>query len=291
MRILLAFIGIFILSLVIGAVISYPIYRLMTSWFEPEFERLANRIVLFSALFFVFLLVRNLGFKTWYAIGFESSMKEFWMNFAKGFGYGLLIMSPVTLGLLLTKNRTVDPDWYWAIDSILPLIMLAFISGFLVSLIEETLIRGAMIAAIKKQSTVAFTVITTSFIYAMTHFIKPEIEIAATDVTWASGFILLKNAFIPFFSPLTLLDSFIALFLAGTLLAIIRVQTNKLGLCIGIHAGWVFSIKVLKKMTDSNIHSEFAYLTGSYDKVVGYLAAVCILIAIVIFLRANKLKA
>jgi len=34
----------------------------------------------------------------------------------------------------------------------------------------------------------------------------------------------------------------------------------------------------------------FAFLTGSYDKIIGYLAAICISIAIVIFLRSNKTR-
>lgn len=291
MRVLLAFIAILILALLVGAIISYPIYLIVSIWFEPEFERLANRIVLISALIFVFLKVRTLGFETWQDIGFESNKKEFWINLLKGFVYGILIMSPVVGGLLLTNNRTIDPDWEWSMASLQPLLLIALISGLLVSLIEETLIRGAMLTAIQKQSSAIFAITTTSFIYAATHFIKPENEIATEDVAWSSGFILLKDAFTPLLSPLNILDSFIALFLAGVLLAIIRVRTNKLAICIGIHAGWVFCIKVFKKITDSNINSEFAYLKGSHDNVVGYLAAICILIAIVVFIRANKSKA
>ena len=290
MRILFAFIVLLMLALVIGAIISYPAYIFLANWFEPEFESVANRAVLLSALILIFLAMRILGFKLWQEIGFDSNKIVFWKNSSVGFGYGVLIMSPVIAGLLLTKNRLIGLNLDWSLASVFTLLFTALIAGFVVSLIEETLIRGAMFTAVRKQSSTLFAIVTTSFIYAFIHFLKPEIEISADEISWLSGFILLKSAFIPFLSPTNIIDSFIALFLAGTLLAIIKARTNKLALCIGMHAGWVFVIKVFKRVTDSNYYSEFAFLTGSYDKVIGYLAAICLSIAIIIFLRSNKAK-
>lgn len=290
MRILFAFIVLLMLALIIGATISYPAYIFLANWFEPEFESVANRVVLLSALILIFLAMRKLGFKSWQEIGYDSNKMDFWKNLSVGFGYGILIMSPVIAGLLFTKNRIIDLDLDWYLASIFTLLLTALMAGFVVSLIEETLIRGAMFTAVRKQSSVLFAIVTTSFIYAFVHFLKPEIEISADEISWLSGFILLKSAFIPFLSPTNIVDSFIALFLAGTLLAIIKARTNKLALCIGMHAGWVFVIKVFKRVTESNYSSEFAFLTGSYDKVIGYLAAICISIAIVIFLRSNKMR-
>ena len=290
MRILFAFIVLLMLALVIGAIISYPAYIFLANWFEPEFESVANRAVLLSALILIFLAMRILGFKSWQEIGFDSNKIDFWKNSSVGFGYGVLIMSPVIAGLLLTKNRLIGLNLDWSLASVFTLLFTALIAGFVVSLIEETLIRGAVFTAVRKQSSTLFAIVTTSFIYAFIHFLKPEIEISTDEIAWLSGFILLKSAFITFLSPTNIIDSFIALFLAGTLLAIIKARTNKLALCIGMHAGWVFVIKVFKRVTDSNYYSEFAFLTGSYDKVIGYLAAICLSIAIIIFLRSNKTK-
>ncbi len=288
MRALLSFIALLIIALIIGAIISYPVYLFLANWFEPEFEGVASRIVLLTVLILIFFAVKIFGIQSWQDIGYGANKKEFWKNLLVGIGLGILIMSPVIAGLLLTKNRVLVVDWDWSLTRFLPLALTALVSGLLISLIEETLIRGAMLTVIQRQSSIFFAIISTSFIYAFIHFIEPEVKIDPNDITWDSGFILLQSAFSLFSSPTNIFDSFIALFLAGALLAIIKVRTNKLSICIGIHTGWVFIIKIFRKITDPNMQSEYAYLTGSYDNVIGYLAAICIFIFITIFLRSKR---
>ena len=194
-------------------------------------------------------------------------------------------MSPVVVGLLITKNRVIDLDWGWSLSNLSSLLITALAAGLIIALIEETLFRGAMLTAIQRQSSNFFAVISTSCLYAFVHFLQPETSLVPNTLNWSSGFIVLKNAFLPLFQPTKLVDSFIALFLAGILLALIKIRTNKLSICIGIHTGWVFTIKLFKRVTDTNINSEYAFLTGSYDKVIGYLAAICITCAIIICIR------
>lgn len=57
---------------------------------------------------------------------------------------------------------------------------------------------------------------------------------------------------------------------------------------MGIHAGWVLAIKVFKRVTDTNALSDYAFLTGSYDKVIGYLAAICIAVFIILYLSLQN---
>ena len=128
----------------------------------------------------------------------------------------------------------------------------------------------------------------TSVLYAFVHFLQPEMHVDPGALGWASGFVLLVDAFAFLFSPLQVLDSFLALFAAGILLALVRVRTNRLALCIGIHAGWVFSIKAFKRVTDSNDGSAYAFLSGSYDQVIGYLAAVFLVLAIALYLGISR---
>jgi membrane protease YdiL (CAAX protease family) len=174
------------------------------------------------------------------------------------------------------------------IGNVAALALTAITSGLIIALLEETLFRGAMFTAIQKQSSVLFAVLATSLVYAFIHFLQPNIEFDSSNLNWASGFILLKNAFLHFTKLEHIIDSFIALFLAGVLLAIVRARSNRIALCMGIHAGWVIAIKIFKRVTDTNIYSEFSFLTGSYDKVIGYLAAICIAIFIVIYVKITR---
>ncbi len=288
---LLIFIAYFAIALLSGAAAAYPLHMFLSNWFELEFDRVTSRGVLLAAIILFLALYRKLGFGSWQDIGYNTGKKLFFADVAKGIGFGLLIMSPVIVGLLLTQNRTIDLGWEASISNIVGLLLTALLAGLIIAVLEETLFRGAMLGAIKKQSTILFAIAVTSLFYASVHFIQPNIEINANNLNWASGFVLLKNSFSEFGNFAQIFDSLIALFFAGVLLSIVRIRTNRIAYCIGIHAGWVIAIKVFKRVTDSNPQSEYAFLTGSYDKVIGYLAAISILLFIILllkFLNENK---
>ncbi len=288
---LLIFIAYFAIALLSGAAISYPLHAFLANWFELDFERVASRSVLIVAIILFIALYRKLGFESWRDIGYSSDKKQFFKDLAKGIGFGILIMSPVIVGLLITQNRVIDMGWEVSPLNILKLVITALIAGLIIAVLEETLFRGAMLGAIKKHSSAIFAVVVTSLFYALVHFIQPDIELDSETLNWTSGFVILKNALSGLANIPLIIDSLIALFLAGALLAIVRIRTNRIALCIGIHAGWVITIKIFKRVTDTNVHSDYAFLTGSYDKVLGYLATVCIAIFIALLLNIKIHKA
>lgn len=285
---LLVFVLLFAFVLVAGAALAYPVYTLLALVLEPEFERVANRTVLGLGLLTLLVLFRTFGFRTWQDIGFPPKGVQFFKDALHGFGVGLLIMGPVVTGLLLSQNRVLDLQWDWSLSSVVALLVTALVSGVAVALIEETVFRGALLTAVLRRGSASLAVASTSVLYAFVHFLQPEMHVDPGALGWASGFILLIDAFAFLFSPLQVLDSFLALFAAGILLAIVRVRTNRLALCIGIHAGWVFSIKAFKRVTDSNDGSAYAFLSGSYDQVIGYLAAAFLVLAIALYLGISR---
>lgn len=286
MQALLIFILLLVLALILGAGIAYPAHLLLSNWFELDFERVASRAVLLVAIILLLTQYKKFGFSTWSEVGFSHSRKEFFKQLRNGFLLGLIVMLPVVAGLLICGNRVIDPDWDFSFSNITSLVLIALIAGVIIGLIEETIFRGVMLTSIQKQSSALFAIITSSSIYALIHFLEPSIIIETPS--WLSGFEILHSALQPLLQPELIFDSFLALLLAGIFLAVIKVRTQQLVLCIGIHAGWVFTIKVFKRMTDANAASEFAFLTGNYDKVIGYFAALCIALAIIIFLNASK---
>lgn len=288
---LLIFITYFAIALLSGAAISYPLHTFLANWFELDFDRVASRSVLLMAIILFVAMYKRLGFSSWQAIGYNSDKKQFTLDLCKGIGFGIVIMLPVIAGLLITKNRTIDMGWEVSFVNVVGLIITSIVAGIIIGFLEETLFRGAMLSAIKKHSSAMLAVVATSLFYALVHFIEPDVELDANTLNWASGFVLLKTALPGITDIPSIADSFFALFLAGMLLAILRLRTNKIALCIGIHAGWVIAIKVFKRVTDSNPVSEYAFLTGSYDKVIGYLAAICITFFIILILNTSRQNA
>ena len=285
---LLIFIIYFAIALILGTAIAYPLHQILTTWFELEFDRVASRSVLLVAVILFIPLFKLLNFGSWQELGFSDTKKEFAKDLTKGIGLGILIMLPVIVGLLITQNRVFDPDWEISFVNITTLLLASILAGLVIALLEETLFRGAMLAAIKKHGSAMFAIVATSFIYALVHFLQPAIEFDANSLSWGSGFVLLKDSFLSLTQVSMIIDSFIALFLAGVLLAVVRIRSNKLALCMGIHAGWVLAIKVFKRVTDTNALSDYAFLTGSYDKVIGYLAAICIAVFIILYLSLQN---
>ena len=285
MHALLIFVLLLASVLIAGAALAWPVHTLLSLWFEPEFENVTSRTVLGLGILVFLAVFRMSGFRAWHEIGFEADSRQFWANAAKGFGAGILVMLPVVTGLLLVRNRVVDPEWDWSPGSLALLLATALIAGCIVSLIEESVFRGLLLSAIRRKGSVLLAVITTSFFYALVHFLRPGLEPDPDTLDWTSGFTLLREGLSALSSPIQYLDSFIALLAAGILLAVIRIRSGGLALCIGMHAGWVFTIKLFKRTTNSNDASAFAYLTGTYDHVIGYLAAVCLAVTILIYLK------
>lgn len=288
MPMLLAFIALFVLALLGGAICAYPLYVFLTSWFEPDFERVVSRCVLIIAIVLLVVTLKRLGFDSWRETGFNSSPAQFGRRLLKGFGAGVLIMLPLVAGLLIFKDRVIDTGWDWSPHGLLLLLTTAAATGLLIALIEETFFRGMMLGAIRRHHSTLFAVGATSVVYAAVHFLQPEPYPATPD--WSSGFVVVKNALLSLSHPLQIVDSFVALLLAGWFLAVVKMRSDTLAFCMGIHAGWVFAIKVFKRVTNSNDYAEYAWLSGDYDGVIGWLAAVCIGGALVVYVGMKKEK-
>ena len=152
----------------------------------------------------------------------------------------------------------------------LTFILKALAAGIVIALIEETLFRGLFFKLSENWHGGYTAVVISSLFYAMLHFIKPVEHIDQTLLSFNSGFEVIINAFrgASFMSP----DDFFALFVVGILLALVRLRTQTLAVCIGLHASWVFLIKLSKELTDGTNSSNWAYLTGDYDGIVGWLS-------------------
>jgi membrane protease YdiL (CAAX protease family) len=138
-----------------------------------------------------------------------------------------------------------------------------------VAFIEETFLRGAMFTGIERSSGATVAIGLTAFVYAALHFLN-RVKIPAEQVDSDSGIELLAGTFDTFMDPAAIVDSFLALFAVGVLLALVRARTGNIAACVGLHAGWVWIIAITRELTRRDPASEWAYLVGSYDGIVGY---------------------
>ncbi len=264
MKASLFFIFYFLTAAFMAALIAYPLFQLFGSD-EFRFERWVTRAALLLLVLGMFPCFRyfNLNFR---AIGHNNSVLLFCKQASTGFFAGLLILASVIFLLIFLDIRQVSHDAAITFK----LILKALLAGLIVALIEETLFRGFFfkLANIWHQAITA--VLLSSFFYALLHFIKPIEHIDQTQLSINTGFEVIINAFEGLLYMPT--DDFFALFVVGIFLALVRLRTQTLSYCIGLHASWVFLIKITKDLTETNALSQWAYLTGEYDGIIGYLS-------------------
>jgi hypothetical protein len=137
--------------------------------------------------------------------------------------------------------------------------------------------------------TVAFVL--ANLFYAAVHFVKPG-EPYTMDVfdPWL-GFRHLASTFAPFFEPSEFAPGLIGLFLIGLALSYAFLRAGNLYLSIGMHAGWIFSIKTVRVFGDYT-REDLGWLFGSTDpKIVSGVATwigIIIVIAAVHWITRNR---
>ncbi len=191
---------------------------------------------------------------------------------------GILILA-IPLCLLLALNiRIPDKELLALPSSILLKLVSALAIGLVVAVVEEYIFRGWLLgwlqARLGEMKTIGTTlaILISALYFALLHFVKPAVNSNNQYNTLAASLDVFVRSLQHLYQHSDA-DTLIALFLAGILLALIKIRSNHgLIVVIGIHAGWVFCIKTTKSLTDSNPASQWQYLVGE-NGIVGYLSA------------------
>ncbi len=280
MRAFAVFTGFLACCLLISSLLHYPLYLLLDGLLELPAHKQVPRVAKLIALPGFFLLIIWLGLYHRKALGFGLPRPVFLHQIFIGWLYGIAILATLSAVLIGLGVRTLDPIDDEFLFDLLKTLISGLVGGLLIGLIEETFFRGAMYQAIRRNGPAVSAIIFSALLYAAVHFIDP-VRLSG-PVDWFSGLQILGGAFWQLGDWATL-DSFVALFVVGVFLGMVREQTGNIAYCIGLHAGWVLIIKCTKKFTSNNHGSEWAFLTGNYDGITGYLAAIWLLLLILLY--------
>ncbi len=233
--------------------------------FRPVIKKTAQMLLLlsiFPIMHWLRLTKSDLGFAAW---------PVFIKQIGKGFALGFITLIPVFAALYLLGVDVVDASKPWTWAWLGKKLVLELLLALLISIFEEPLFRGILLAGLGKKLTTEFAILISAIYYAALHFFRTSTDIPSQEVTLFSGFRLLGEAFGHLLNP-EILTAFLALCAVGIFLGLIRTQVKaSLGLCIGCHACWVWQIKMSKIMLNPNPHSEYQFLVSGYDGVIGPL--------------------
>lgn len=236
--------------LIAGPMLAPGLYKL-TAWAgtvvpacaelaQEPFRRFVHRSLLGVALVGMWPLIRVLGFRSWREVGWVKPSGQ-GRNLLVGLGLGLgSLVGVAALGLVCSVRR-LEPSLAWE------KLAGAAASAGVVAVLEETLFRGVVFGALRRAHNWVVAAGFSSVVYALVHcFAKPP---APQEVTWLSGFTTLAHMLQGFVQVETLLPEVVVLTLAGLVLAVAFERTGTLYAPVGLHAGWILSIRLYSSLT------------------------------------------
>jgi CAAX protease family protein len=245
---------------------------LHTGWLDFEPHRVIGRLAQLFIILGLWPFLRLLGLDRRDALGYGVPRLEFLRGLLGGWLAGVAILVVLVLALLAFEVRVPDLPVATRHTDLAYRTAQALVAGLVVGVIEETFFRGALFSAIRQKGAAGSAILWSSLLYAALHFLKPGALPAGQVLDWPAAGRMVLEVFTDA-ADWRNLDSFVALLLVGVFLGLVREHTGHIGWCIGLHAGWVFVIQVARHLTDGNPASPYAFLTGRYDGVIGWLAA------------------
>lgn len=272
------------LAFVCGALLSLPVYKLLQIFTDVPFHKVTSQLTSFCGLVFIFLYLKLNNILDRTTAGFNLKQVPIIREVTSGATVGIVIMFVLIMLYLFLGMHEPEPELDINLEFVVVLLIKAILTGVMVALIEETLYRGALLGGLARTTNMSTAIIVSSVVYSAVHFIKyPQVP-ADAEVGWATGPELLYGAFSRFQDP-AILDSFLALFAFGVLLALVRLNKGNIIQCMGIHAGVVMAIKIINDLTDYVPGNHYEYLVNRYDHLLGYLAMGWLFIIIALYYR------
>ena len=275
LRALLVFFCVFIIAILFGALVAFPVYEIFSVSSEVPFRKIVSRTTLLSGLLFSLLYLSYSHGLSLRQLGI-SPHKAHTRLFC-GLIAGLAIMAIIESNLLLLGIHEPDTGQSFTLHSLSLLLLKGLMTGLLVGFIEEVIFRGALFGGLSRQTNKVVALFMVSLVYAAVHYLKFRDLPADTVVHWFTGVTMLPQALFQFADPARY-DAMLTLFLLGLLLGLVRLLTDSILPCIGIHAGIISGEKIIQFAASFTPHNPHAHLVNRYDQFMGDLASAWLLV-------------
>jgi membrane protease YdiL (CAAX protease family) len=252
------------------------------------FSRIFNRTFMISAIVLFFL------FRRFLKIGKLSELGIVRLRQGRGdliIGWTLAVSSMAGLIIAMSIADVFEPYFRLSLSRSLSRGASALASGVFAGFLEEIFFRGILFKELLQDSRRVRAFILANLFYSAVHFVKPGKAYFVDQFDPLAGFRHLFYTFTPFLDPVTLLPGIFGLFLIGFVLSYAFLRTGNLYLAIGLHAGWIFSLKS-NRIFGNYTRDDLGWLFGSADpKIVSGVATwigVLIVLVLVHGLTRNR---
>jgi len=241
---------------------------------KAPFHRFVDRSFLLIALVGLWPLLRELGATSRREVGLVSPVGQFQKlggGLLLGFG-SLAVVAALAVGC---HNRELTP--HLTTSKIMGTLLSAVGTAIMVATLEEILFRGGVFGGLRRIIPWKIALGVSSAIYALMHFLQ-RTELAG-PVHWNSGLILLPQMLAGFVDLQLLVPGFFNLTLAGLLLGLAYQRAGNLYFSIGLHAGWIFWLKIYGTFTTATGPGA-SWFWGTSKLIDGWMAFLVLLLAL-----------
>ena len=296
MRVFSHFLFAIVGTLLLTALVAGPLYLgIGGAAHDIPFPKLASRLWQLSMVGGVAWVVWRLQLRGKTAWGYGLARPQFLRQLGLGTVLGIVTMLPVAAMVSGWELRTPRPGL--DVARLVELFFSGALTGMAVGFLEETFYRGLLLGALLAPLVgpslaspsdsaqlagarlhsnnagswqLAVAIAASSALFASLHFLaRSKMDPAA--VQWDSGLNLLQQSLRYFAHPAEMLDSFLALTAVGVLLSLARLWTGNIALSVGLHAGWVWVMKMSVGSTHLNPDAPLAALISPIDGFTGWL--------------------
>ena len=248
------------------------------------FHRFLDRSFLLLALAGVWPLLRALGAKSLRETGLVppyGQSKKLFGGFLLGF-----ISLAVVAGIVLAYGGRALTGGVSA-GKIIETVLSAAGTAAVVATLEEILFRGGVFGGLRRMFYWPLALVLSSLIYALVHFLH-RADFAGA-VVWYSGLELLPRLLAGFADFHALVPRFFSLMLAGLLLGLAYQRTGNLYFSIGLHAGWIFWLKIFGAFT-ADVPQAANWFWGTGKMIDGWLAFIVLALTLAVSSRLPVLN-
>jgi membrane protease YdiL (CAAX protease family) len=212
-----------------------------------RFSRVFNRAFIIAGVI-IFILARRLlipaELKTLLAVKWSDGARQLIA------GWGLAAISMTLLVTVMAAARVFTPFFRLSAADSLSQFARAFAAGVFAGSLEEIFFRGILFSGLRSNGQSLKAYLFANLFYSLLHFVKPGDVYFLNGVEPLAGFRHLLMTFEPLLDPLPLLPGILGLFLIGVVLSYALARTGNLYLSIGLHAGWILSLKMIRVFGD-----------------------------------------
>jgi membrane protease YdiL (CAAX protease family) len=259
-----------LLILAITCVIS-PWMALGADWIQLNWPSLIDERVPFPRVFNrAFMVAGIIGFAVARKFIFPPRLKPLLLpgvgqaTRLLSIGWTLAVASTALLVAFMTVSTIFVPFFRLSWGESLSRLISAFFAGSFASFLEEIFFRGILFLGLRDTGHPWAAYVFANLFYSALHFVKPGEPYFLNGIEPLAGFRHLLSTFEPFYHPLDLLPGIFGLFLIGVILSYALARTGNLYLSIGLHAGWVFGLKVIRVFGDFS-REDLGWIFGSTD--------------------------